>query len=95
MLFSGGAIGLGLFLWGLWMAFRRATRRQDHGAVSLLLFFVVYGITEPTIGGLVAYVPIAFYGAAILAMLPPDRPLRGHPAISPRRLTVVPSPGPS
>ena len=68
VLFSGGIVGLGLFLWGLWVSLRSAAAQQDHGTVSLLVFFLVYGITEPTLGGLVSYVPIGFYAAAILAM---------------------------
>ena len=53
---------------GLWVSLRGAATRQDHGTVSLLVFFMIYGITEPTLGGLVSYVPIGFYTAAILAM---------------------------
>ncbi|MFP3381440.1 hypothetical protein SB767_34540, partial [Bacillus sp. SIMBA_069] len=36
----------------------------------LLIFFMVYGITEPTIGGLVSFVPMAFYAAVVLAIAP-------------------------
>ncbi len=68
ILFSGGVIGLALLLAGLWLALRRTIRRQDDGVVALLLFFMVYGITEPTIGSLASFVPMGFYAAAILAL---------------------------
>ena len=78
ILFSGGVIALGLFFFGLFRALRGAIARHNDGAVSLLIFFIVYGITEPTLDGLVSYVPMAFYAAVILAM--------------PQRRALVPQP---
>ncbi len=79
VLFSGGAVGLLLFLGALGTALRQAAGRRDHGTIALLIFFMVYGITEPTIGGLVSFVPMAFYAAAVLAMAPPGRRDAGLP----------------
>ncbi|MGN8119635.1 O-antigen ligase family protein [Labrys sp. 22185] len=70
VLFSGGLVGLLLFGWGLVLAMRQAIGGKEHGVFALLIFFMVYGITEPTIGGLVSFVPMAFYTAIVLAIAP-------------------------
>ncbi len=70
ILFSGGIIGLCLFVSGLGVAGWRAVKRADRQALALFIFFMAYGITEPTIGGLVSFVPMAFYAAVVLAINP-------------------------
>jgi O-antigen ligase len=95
ILFSGGAVGLLLFLAGLWLALRRSLGRRDHGVVALLLFFMAYGITEPTIGSLASFVPMGFYAAAILALPDVNSALAG-PGRSPALLAQgvrTPAPG--
>ncbi|WP_448956240.1 O-antigen ligase family protein [Labrys neptuniae] len=85
ILFTGGAVGLLLFLWGLVLALRQAGQRRDHGTIALIIFFMVYGITEPTMGGMVSFVPMAFYLAAILALSLHRPPLetKGGPRTGP------------
>lgn len=78
ILFSGGVVGLFLFVYGLGIVARQAASREDHRTIALLIFFMVYGITEPTIGGLVSFVPMAFCAAMIPGIAPPPARVAGE-----------------
>jgi O-antigen ligase len=75
ILFAGGLVGLGLFLTAVVTATRAAWRRGLHSVIALLLFLLVYGITEPTIGGIASFLTMTFYAMLIL-------PTRGDTAAS-------------
>ena len=83
ILFSGGIVGLGLFVTGLIMALRTAIARRDHALIALFVFECVYGLTEPSIGGLVSFLPISIYALAVLTYDPQTR--RRAPAFAPGR----------
>ncbi|WP_336489093.1 O-antigen ligase family protein [Methylobacterium nigriterrae] len=68
ILFAGGAIGLVLFMLSLGATLRRLWSERAHAIIALLIFVLIYGLTEPTIGGLVAYLPISFFSIAFLSL---------------------------
>lgn len=89
ILFAGGVIGLGLFLAAVWTTFRTAVARRAHPAIAIMLFPLIYGLTEPAIGGLISFMPICFYGVvALISIRDPE------PAATSGRL-VRPAPAPS
>ncbi|WP_089177418.1 O-antigen ligase family protein [Bosea sp. AS-1] len=85
ILFSGGVVGLLLFVYGVGAVAWRAASGKDHRTIALLIFFMVYGITEPTIGGLVSFVPMAFCAAVILGIAPPPGRVAGGSRNEPPR----------
>lgn len=87
ILFSGGAVGLSIFLVSLTVTLRRCVLNRNHKCIGLILFFLLYGITEPTIGGVVSFLSLSFYTALVLSLAPPStlRPSETSPAASPFR----------
>ena len=76
-LFSGGLIGFGLLVCSMVATIMVAWRRGAAGELSLLMFFLIYGMTEPVIFG-----PVSF--PLIIMMLTIARILSGS---SPRGAT--------
>jgi hypothetical protein len=66
VLFAGGIVGLGLFLTSIVTAARAAWLRDFHSVIALIIFLLVYGITEPTIGGVASFLAMMFYAILIL-----------------------------
>ncbi len=66
ILFAGGLVGLGLFLTAVVTATRAAWRQHLHSVIALIVFLLVYGITEPTIGGIASFLAMTFYAMLIL-----------------------------
>ena len=66
VLFAGGLIGLSLFLAAIANAARTAWRLDLHPVIALIIFLLVYGITEPTIGGIASFLSMTFYATLIL-----------------------------
>ena len=65
-LFSGGIISLGLLLAGMTACLKKAISERSHAMIALLIFEIIYGLTEPTIGGLIAYPSLSFYAVMVL-----------------------------
>lgn len=87
VLMSGGIVGLSLFLVALGATLRRAVRNEAYREAALVLFPLVYGLTEPAIGGLVSFVALCFYSAVALIFAPPHDVVR--PAARPRTAAVL------
>ena len=89
ILFAGGAVGLLLFLAGLVSTLRRTLVIRSHGLVGMLIFYLLYGMTEPAVGGLVSFVSFGFYAIIVLALCPVEdlRMLAGpHRGATPFRI---------
>jgi O-antigen ligase len=67
ILFSGGLIGLGLFLAAMGATLRKAVACGRYANLGILLFFMLHGLTEPVVFGTINFYPLAFFSAAILA----------------------------
>jgi O-antigen ligase len=67
-LFSGGLIGLGLFLCSIVITFVVAWRTRAARECSLMVFFLIYGLTEPVISGPVSFPLIIMFLAAVLIL---------------------------
>ena len=67
-LFSGGIIGLGLFTCGIVMTIAVAWRTKAAREFSFLVFFLVYGLTEPVISGPVSFPLIMMFQAVVLIL---------------------------
>ena len=72
ILFAGGLVGLGIFLLNVGSAIRRLWRKRSDNSLGLIFFFLVYGITEPTIGGLVSFISISFYAVIVFSFYPEE-----------------------
>ena len=66
VLFAGGAVGLGFLVASLGAAIGRAWSLRSDCLLTLICFFLFYGVTEPIIGGLASFVSMAFYSALLL-----------------------------
>ncbi|WP_375461963.1 O-antigen ligase family protein [uncultured Enterovirga sp.] len=86
VLFAGGIVGLTLFAVALARTLRRGVSQGNHRPIALLLFPLIYGLTEPAIGGFVSFVGLCFYGAAILIAASP----LGILAVAPAARTIGP-----
>lgn len=96
VLFAGGLVGIVLFLTSLTMTIRRAWSQQAHAAIALIIFYLIYGITEPVLGGMVSFLSFCFYAIPCLLLVeePQARPAsRGSPA-SPFRYLPIAARGP-
>jgi O-antigen ligase len=67
-LFSGGLIGLGLFACSMVVTIAAAWRVNATREFSLLVFFLVYGLTEPVISGPVSFPLIMMFLAVVLIL---------------------------
>jgi exopolysaccharide production protein ExoQ len=84
-LFSGGLIGLSLLLAGIFTSLSHALRTGAHGLISILIFQLVYGLTEPTIGGLLSFPGLAFFTVFVLIAAPRSALIRRHsPSMMPQ-----------
>jgi exopolysaccharide production protein ExoQ len=68
-LFSGGIIGLGLFVCSILVTTAVAWRRSAAREWSLLLFFLVYGLTEPVVSGPISFALIVMFMTIVLILL--------------------------
>lgn len=66
-LFAGGIVGLTALVACLVVAFTQAWQARASEVLVLLGFFLIYGITEPIIGGLPSSVSILFAAVLLLA----------------------------
>jgi O-antigen ligase len=96
VLFAGGAVGLVLFVAAVLVTVRRALHQKAQHLVAVLMFPLIYGITESTINGFVSFVPICFFGVVVLIFGGPadavpvrgaDRSAGGHRPCLPRQAT--------
>lgn len=88
ILFSGGIVGLSIFLTSLVLTLRRAWRNRAHGTIGLVIFYLLYGITEPAIGGVISFLSLSFYALPCLALVSRPKaaaPRSAAPAIVPFR----------
>jgi O-antigen ligase len=67
-LFSGGIIGLGLFACSIVITIAMAWRAKATREFSLLVFFLIYGLTEPVISGPVSFPLIMMFLAVVLIL---------------------------
>lgn len=75
LLFAGGVVLLGLFLYALWQTFRQVVRNGAVEEAALLVFFMLRGLTEATpFSGMVGYSSLAFTLVIGLVIAPLVRP---------------------
>jgi O-antigen ligase len=87
LLFAGGVILLGLFLYALWQTVRQAIRLRAVNELALLVFFMLRGLTEATpFSGMVGYSSLAFAMTLGLVIAPLAKPRSA--AVRPRPLTA-------
>jgi exopolysaccharide production protein ExoQ len=67
-LFSGGIIGLGLFACSIVITIAVAWRTKAAREFSFLVFFLIYGLTEPVISGPVSFPLITMFLAVVLIL---------------------------
>lgn len=75
LLFAGGVILLGLFLYAIWQTFRQALRLGEINEAALLVFFLLRGLTEATpFSGMASFSSFAFSLTLALIFAPLARP---------------------
>jgi O-antigen ligase len=84
-LFSGGLVGLGLLVCSIAITCVAAWRRAATRELALLLFFLIYGLTEPVIYG-----PVSF--PLIIMFLPIARVLARAPTRPALKPIIAPAP---
>lgn len=67
-LFSGGIIGLGLFVSSILLTMVLAWSTKAARECALLIFFLIYGLTEPVISGPVSFPLFIMFLAAVLIL---------------------------
>lgn len=71
LLFAGGVILLGLFLYAVWQTFRQALRSGEINEAALLVFFLLRGLTEATpFSGMASFSSFAFSLTIALVIAP-------------------------
>jgi O-antigen ligase len=86
LLFAGGVIMLGLFLYAIWQTLRQALRSGAINEAALLLFFLLRGLTEATpFSGMASFSSFAFglTLALVIAPLVRSRALQTKPVSAP------------
>jgi hypothetical protein len=79
LLFAGGVIPLGLFLYAIWQTFRQALRSGEINEAALLLFFLLRGLTEATpFSGMASFSSFAFSLTIALVIAPLARSRAVH-----------------
>lgn len=79
LLFAGGVILLGLFLYAIWQTFRQALRLGAINEAALLLFFLLRGLTEATpFSGMASFSSFAFSVTIALILAPLARSRAVH-----------------
>jgi O-antigen ligase len=79
LLFAGGVILLGLFLYAVWQTFRQALRLGEINEAALLVFFLLRGLTEATpFSGMTSFSSFAFSLTLALIFAPLARPYAQH-----------------
>lgn len=71
ILFTGGLVGLGLFLAALATTIQIAVKNGAAEGLALLSYFLVYGLTEPVIGGILGYVTLTLFLVVTLIHMSP------------------------
>lgn len=75
LLFAGGVIMLGLFLYAIWQTLRQALRLGEINEAALLIFFLLRGLTEATpFSGMTSFSSFAFTMTLALIFAPLARP---------------------
>ncbi len=94
VLFAGGLVGITLFLTSLVMTLRRAWAKQAHAVIALVIFYLIYGVTEPVLGGMVSFLSFSFYviPCFLLSDQPDPRSRASQPAKSPFRYLGLDTP---
>jgi O-antigen ligase len=83
LLFAGGVIMLGLFLYAIWQTLRQALRLREINEAALLIFFLLRGLTEATpFSGMASFSSFAFSLTLALIFAPLARPCAA-PVVSP------------
>jgi O-antigen ligase len=84
LLFAGGVILLGLFLYAIWQTFRQALRIGAINETALLVFFLLRGLTEATpFSGMASFSSFAFSLTLALIFAPLARPYAAGPVSAP------------
>jgi hypothetical protein len=79
LLFAGGVILLGLFLYAIWQTLRQALRSGEINEAALLLFFLLRGLTEATpFSGMASFSSFAFSLTIALVIAPLARSRAVH-----------------
>jgi O-antigen ligase len=79
LLFAGGVILLGLFLYAVWQTFKQALRLGEINEAALLIFFLLRGLTEATpFSGMASFSSFAFSLTLALIFAPLARPYATH-----------------
>ena len=79
LLFAGGVILLGLFLYAIWQTFRQALRLGEINEAALLIFFLLRGLTEATpFSGMASFSSFAFSLTLALIFGPLARPYAAY-----------------
>jgi hypothetical protein len=79
LLFAGGVIMLGLFLYAIWQTLRQALRSGEINEAALLLFFLLRGLTEATpFSGVASFSSFAFSLTIALVIAPLTRARAVH-----------------
>jgi O-antigen ligase len=89
ILFSGGIIGLGLFIMGLIIVIGLAWNREAKREIAIIVFFMVYGMTEPLVGGPLS-APLIVLFVAIVRVLH-QSPSRTRFAVTKENVSTFPS----
>ncbi len=88
VLFSGGIVGVGLLIASLMASIKRAAENHAHAEVGIIIFFLIYGITEPVMNGLVGFPTLSFLASGILAFS--SRPHgRSEPKVGGQRVSLA------
>jgi O-antigen ligase len=74
ILFSSGVIGLGLLIASLAITLRRAAARRRYSEFGIVVFFLIYGLTEAVIFSVAGLTMLLFFSSLILTFAP-DRPI--------------------
>lgn len=79
LLFAGGVILLGLFLYAVWQTLRQALRLGAVNEAALLVFFLLRGLTEATpFSGMASFSSLAFSLTLALIVAPLARSRAAH-----------------
>ncbi len=73
VLFSSGVLGLGLLITSLAITLRRAFARRRFSELGIVVFFLIYGLTEAVIFSVAGLTMLLFFSSVILTF-GPDRP---------------------
>lgn len=78
VLFSGGLLGLGLFVASLASTLALGLRRRAFKELALVAFFLLYGMTEPIISSVIGFPSVAFLAAVLFVFAREPAGSRDH-----------------